>query len=157
MPVTLRTTNRAIQRFEPVYHGKGKHAYGIKRIGNVYRAYRMNSSRYTGMSAKQADHPTKAAALAWCQSDYGVVRPGTIAPTTTTASFVQPAIGATVPVLVTSAAGLVVGQNVTIGSGGKYEITAIAGLSITCKNLGTGSIPGVTIPTAQAFTVVGAW
>jgi len=157
MAATLRTTARNIQRFEPVYHGKGKHAYGIKRIGNVYRAYRLNSGRYTGMSAKSADHATKALALAWCQTDFGLARPGTIAPTTTTASFVQPAIGATVAVAVTSATGLVVGQNVTIGSGGKYEITAIAGLSITCKNLGTGSIPGVTVPTAQAFTVVGAW
>jgi hypothetical protein len=157
MAATLRTTARNIQRFEPVYHGKGKHAYGIKRIGNVYRAYRLNSGRYTGMSAKQADHPTKAAALAWAQADFNAARPGTIAPTTTTASFIQPAVGATVPVAVTSAAGLAVGHNVTIGTGGKYEITAIAGLSITCKNLGTGSIPGVTVPTAQAFTVVGAW
>jgi hypothetical protein len=157
MAATLRTTSRYIQTNEPAYHGKGKYAYGIKRIGNVYRAYRVNGGKYTGMSAKQADHPTKAAALAWAQADFNAARPGTVAPTTTTASYVQPAIGATVPVSVASATGLAVGQNATIGSGGKYEITAIAGLSITCKNLGTGSIQGVTIPTAQAFTVVGAW
>lgn len=159
MPVTLRTTNRSIQRVEPVYFGKGRYAHTIRRVGNVYRLTRVNREKY-GFKAKTADYATKALALTAAQADYDLLRPATIAPTTTTAGYTQPAVGATVVVPVTSATGLVVGQYVTIATGGKYEITAIGGLSITLKNLlpaPDNAAPTTAIATAKAFTVVPGW
>jgi len=49
---------------------------------------------------------------------------------------------------------------VTIATGGKYEITAIAGNSLTLKNLlpaPDNAAPGTVIATAKAFTVVPGW
>jgi len=159
MPVTLRTATDTIQRMEPAYYTKGKAMHAIRRVGAVYRMSRFNHQKY-GLKAKTADYATKALALTAAQADYDLLRPATITPTTTTAGYTQPAVGATVVVPVTSATGLVVGQYVTIATGGKYEITAIGGLSITLKNLlpaPDNAAPTTAIATAKAFTVVPGW
>jgi hypothetical protein len=160
MPVTLRTATDTIQRMEPAYYDKGKAMHAIRRVGAVYRMSRFNHQKY-GLKAKMADYATKALALTAAQNDYNNLRPVIPAATTTSAGFTQPAVGATVAaVTVTSATGLAVGQYVTIATGGKYEITAIAGNSLTLKNLlpaPDNAAPGTVIATAKAFTVVPGW
>jgi hypothetical protein len=149
------TTNYPIHNFAPVYFKGGKWAHRIRKIGNAeYIAERANCKRY-GSQAKAQWHSTQSAALTWCDNDIQIVKPQ-VPPTTTTAGFTQPAVNATVAVPVTNATGLIIGQSVTIGTGGLYKITAVAGLSITVQNTGAAgnAAPAAAIPTAQPFTAV---
>jgi hypothetical protein len=73
--------------------------------------------------------------------------------TVLSASFVQPASGATVVITVASSLLLAVNQAVFIAKGGYYLITAIAGSSVTLKNNGDpGNVSsGVTVPSGAAL------
>lgn len=71
---------------------------------------------------------------------------GASAFTTLTASFVQPAVNATVVATVASSAMFTVGQNVFAGTGGYYEVTAKAAGVLTLENLGyADNAPPTTI------------
>ena len=154
---TTMTGYKSAKFFTPVYFAPGKFAHGIEKLSPTeYYAERRNRKKY-GYAAHGQSFPDYDSALAWAQNDYNnVLKPPAIAPTTTTASFVQPAVGANVVVPVASAANMVQDQNVTIAGGGTYLIISIAGLSLTLKNLGAaGAItPGATCATAAAVTVV---
>ena len=65
----LRTSNKPIRTFAPVYHKQGKFGYGIERLSDTeYRAMRYNSCVY-GHGYAEAILPDQDAALAWCQAD----------------------------------------------------------------------------------------
>lgn len=67
--------------------------------------------------------------------------------TTLTASFIQPAVNATVIASVASSAWITIGQKVFVGTGGHYEVTAKPnGVSVTLENLGyDGNAPPTTV------------
>lgn len=84
---------------------------------------------------------------------------GSSAFTTTTASFIQPAVAATVVVAVASTAWMAVGQIVFVQNGGHYQVTAIgSSISVTLSNLGyTGNAaPTTVIATAGKVSPSGA-
>jgi hypothetical protein len=161
MAKTLYVSDKNVKRFTPVYNMPGQWTHGITRLGPTeYLAERRNRKRYQ-TEARSATFPDQASALAWCQADYNtVLRPDPIAPTTTTASYVQPAHDATVVVAVASATGMVVGQAMQVGPpGGNYVITAIAGLNVTVRNPANAWSnvgPGVTVASGSPVQVVGS-
>jgi hypothetical protein len=161
MAKVLYVADKQVKRFTPVYNASGQWTHGITRLGPTeYLAERRNRKRYQ-TEARSATFADQASALAWCQTDYNtVLRPDPIAPTTTTASYVQPALDATVVIAVASATGMVVGQAMQVGPpGGKYVITAIAGLNVTVRNPAnawTNVGPGVTVASGSAVQVVGS-
>lgn len=79
--------------------------------------------------------------------------------TTLTASFIQPAVSATVtPVNVVSSAMFVVGQNVFVGTGGYYEVTAKpSATQLTLENLGyaDNAPPTTVIPSGAQVSPSG--
>lgn len=79
----------------------------------------------------------------------------TLASTTVTASFTQPAFGSTVTLAVTSTANMLIGMSAFIPGGGPYKVMAIgSGTSVTVINVGdvTNSSPsGTVVPTGAGM------
>lgn len=82
---------------------------------------------------------------------------GLNATTTTTASFVQPAVSATVVVQVVSGLWAAIGQRVFMSVGGEYEVAARTSTTMTLENLGaTGNpSPGALVASAQQISPSG--
>lgn len=133
-----------------------RYTHGIREFNGGYYGERRNTSKHGLTPKRSAVLTTIAAAAAWCDTDLAVIRPTGVTPTTTTAQYTQPAVGSTVVIAVASATGLVVGQTVDVSTGGRYQITVIATLNITCLNIGGAgnAAPAAVVPTARTFTVV---
>ena len=140
----------------PAFYGSGKYAHRIRRVGAEYFVDRCNTAKYRTTKKTSGPYATVALAQAACDTDVALTRPTGIAPTTTTAGYTQPAVGATVTVGVAAVTGLLVGMSVAIATGGTYQITAINALVLTLKNLGYGdnAPPTTVIATAKAVTAV---
>ena len=79
--------------------------------------------------------------------------------TATTASFVQPAVGANVAVAVGTTANLSANQNVFCSTGGYYSVYSITdGTDLVLTNLGTtgNAVVGSTVPSASRLWAAGA-
>jgi hypothetical protein len=79
--------------------------------------------------------------------------------TTTTASFIQPAINSTIAVSVASTAFMAIGLSVFVTGGGSYSISSIgSATSVTLTNLGVAgsATPGSTVATAAQVVTSGA-
>lgn len=78
--------------------------------------------------------------------------------TTTTADFIQPAVGATVTVDVSSSAFMVAGQPILVSNGGNYTVDSTpTGTSVTLQNDGAGgnASVGATISSGATLTPTG--
>lgn len=149
------TSSAYIKSSVPAYHGSGKYAYRIRRVGAEYWVDRANSPKYRTTRKSLGPYATIALAQTAADSDLALIRPS-VAPTTTTAGYTQPAVGATVVVPVTLATGLLVGMCVSIATGGTYQITAVAAPNLTLKNLGSAdaAAPAAAVATAKTVTAV---
>lgn len=156
--MALTTTSGQVVNAVPVFHGPGKYAYAVRCVSPTdWRGERKNTGRYRTVAKQSGTLATKALALAWCESDWAVVRPTGVASTTTTAQYTQPAVGATVVIAFASATGYAVDMTVDVDTGGRYQIVSIASLNVTCRNLGgaANAAPAAIVPTARTVTAVG--
>jgi len=154
--MALRTSNY-ISDSAPAYHDRGKYAYRIMQpTPDVFYARRTNCAKYRITPKTLGPFATRALAITAAEADIQTVRPTGVAPTTTTAGFTQPAVGATVVVAFTATTGFVVGMSVSIATGGIYQITNIAALNVTCRNTGAAenAPPTTVIATAKAVSAV---
>jgi len=148
------TSASYIKSSVPAFHGSGKYHYRIRRVGAEYYVDRCNTPKYRTTKKTTGPYATIALAQAAADTDLTIVRPSGVTPTTTTAGFTQPAVGATVVVPVAATTGLVVGMCVSIATAGTYQITVIAALNLTLKNLGSAdaAAPTTVIATAKSVT-----
>jgi hypothetical protein len=153
MPVTSASY---VKSSVPAFYGSGKYAHRIRRVGVEYYLDRANTPKYRTTKKTSGPYATIALAQAAADADVQLTRPTGVTPTVTTAGYTQPAVGATVTVAVASVTGLVVGMSVTIATGGTYQITNIAALVLTIRNLGAAdaAAPTTAITTAKAVTAV---
>jgi len=140
----------------PAFYGSGKYAHRIRRVGAEYYVDRVNTAKYRTTKKTSGPYATVALAQAACDTDVALTRPTGIAPTATTAGFTQPAVGVTTTVAVAATTGLVVGMSVAIATAGTYQITNIAALVLTIKNLGyADAVPPTTaVVSGKAVTAV---
>ena len=116
-------------------------------------------SSYTAITAGATitlSYPSTADGVGTIRADY----PDVIAEkiyATTTASYTQPAAGASVTVPVTSSALLFVGQTIFVSGGGTYSVASvptIASVSLTNLGYSGNATAGAVIPTSQMLVSI---
>jgi hypothetical protein len=138
----------------PAFFDSGRYGHRIRRFGNEYFVDRTNSAKYRTTRKTSGPYASIALAQAACDTDVQLTRPSGVTPTTTTAGFTQPAVGATVVVPVAATTGLAVGMCVTVATAGVFQITVIAALNLTLRNTGAAenAAPTTVIATTKSVT-----
>jgi hypothetical protein len=125
-------------------------------LGRFRTALKLDFSTLTSLSFTSNTTFTDSGGRTWTKINTA----SEITTTTGASTYVQPAVGSTVIVAVTSATGLAANDYVTIfggtTAGGLYQITNVSGTNITVKYLATGGVanpgaPGATISGSQTF------